>query len=184
MINERGIWLDKRETDSHMFDAKLCAAISFLYQDIKTIVDIGCGNGAYVKQLREYGFDCVGYDGSPRTPEITGGVCGVKDFSEPQNVGKFDIVLSLEVGEHIPAEYETIFIDNLCRASKKHICMSWAIEGQNGLGHYNCRNNDYIIDKMRERGFTFDKESSEYLRINCDEVNFPWFPNTLMAFYQ
>lgn len=182
MINERGIWMDKSETGSHNCDYVLCNAITHLYQEVKTAVDIGCGNGEYTKLLLSKGILCVGYDGSPRTPEITQGLCSIKDFSEPQDLCQYELVLSLEVGEHIPAKYENVFIDNLCQASTKFICMSWAIEGQNGLGHFNCRNNDYIIAKFKEKGFTFDKESTAFLRLNNDKVNFPWFENTLMCF--
>lgn len=184
MINERGIWMDKRETISHACDYVLCEAIAKTFSDVNTILDMGCGNGEYTKFLRSKGFGCIGFDGSPVTPEITNGMCSIMDFSVPQKIGKFDLVLSLEVGEHIPAPYEDIFIDNLCRASDKYICMSWAIEGQNGLGHFNCRNNDYVITKIENRGFHFDKEKSEFLRVNSSQVTFPWFINTLMVFYK
>lgn len=180
MVHERGYWLSVRETRTHEFDGKLCAALISMYK-VKTMIDIGCGTGAYVRQfmLSDPFNYCIGYDGSPLTPTISNGLCYVKDFSEPQSVGKFDLVLSLEVGEHIPAKYETVFIDNLCNASKKFICLSWAVEGQMGVGHYNCRNNDYVIIKLGERGFSLDMDKTVYLR---EQSTLSWFANTLMAF--
>lgn len=180
MIHKRGYWLSKRETRTHEFDAKLCTAILAIFHE-KTVIDIGCGDGSYVKQimLSDPFLYCIGYDGSPLTPEISHGLCYIKDFSRPQTVGKFDLVLSLEVGEHIPEKYESVFIDNICNAANKYICVSWAIEGQPGVGHVNCRDNDYIIAKFFERGFMYDELKTLFLRNNS---TLPWFKNTLFTF--
>ena len=180
MIHERGYWLDHSETDQHRCDKELCNEIIREFPLHTTIIDIGCGNGDYTRMLKSVGYDCKGYDGSPLTPEISGGLCGVMDFSVPVDVGKYDLVLSLEVGEHIPAEYEQVFLDNVVNASNEQIILSWAIEGQGGTGHVNCRNNDYIIKEMEKRGFAYDADLSDWLRIHSV---FPWFQNTIMVFY-
>lgn len=179
MIHERGYWLSKDETNTHDWDRPLANEIVKMFKSSKSIVDIGCGNGGYTKNFIDNGLMCTGYDGSPLTPEITGGLCSVKDFSQPVDIGKFELVLSLEVGEHIPERYEQVFIDNLCKTAKKFICLSWGVVGQGGLGHVNCRNNDYVIAQMAKRGFIFDIDRSEALR---SVSTFPWFKNTVMVF--
>jgi hypothetical protein len=181
MINERGIWLSTEETNTHEYDASLARAIIKFFPHVKYVADIGCGNGRYTQNFINHGISCDGYDGSPLTPELTGGMCEVMDFSRPVNIGKFDLVLSLEVGEHIPAEYEQIFINNICNASNKFLLLSWAIEGQHGIGHVNCHSNEYIISELQLRGFTHIKWFSEILR---DEATLPWFKDTLMVFYK
>jgi 2-polyprenyl-3-methyl-5-hydroxy-6-metoxy-1,4-benzoquinol methylase len=176
----RGCWSSVKEVRSHIFDESLCGAISSISKDnLKTVVDIGCGNGRYTMYLNENGFDCIGFDGSPLTPEITNNLCAIKDFSYPVNVGKYDLVLCLEVGEHIPVEYEQIFIDNICRAAKKDVILSWALIGQGGEGHVNCRNNEYIITEMLLRGFNLDINKSNYLR---ERSTLDWFRGTIMYF--
>jgi len=92
----------------------------------------------------------------------------------------FDVVLSLEVGEHIPAEFEQQFIDNICKHAKKHLAISWAIEGQGGSGHVNCKNNNYIISKVEDRGFKFNFNDSEKIRKAA--TNASWFGYTIMVF--
>jgi hypothetical protein len=179
MINERGIWLSEQETKTHEYDAPLARAIIKFFPYIKTAVDIGCGNGKYVMNFMVNGIPCEGYDGSPLTHELTFGLCEVTDFSEPVDIGKFDLVLSLEVGEHIPAAYEQIFINNLCNASDKFLLLSWAIEGQHGIGHVNCHANSYIIKELKTRGFLYVRWFTELLR---EETTLPWFKNTLMTF--
>ena len=181
MIHERGYWLSTDETDTHMFDQQLCDEIIriFLSSEAPTVADIGCGNGAYTKALNEAGFICKGWDGSPLTTELTGGVCEVLDFSQPVDIGMHDIVLCLEVGEHIPVEYEQVFIDNVVKSSLKFIIMSWAIVGQSGYGHFNCRDNDYVISEMEMRGCRYLEETTDQLRLAS---TLPWFKRTIMVF--
>lgn len=180
-MNERGSWTTNDETNTHDWDKLLAGAIITICQNlqVKSIIDIGCGNGGYTMNFLKHGINCVGYDGSPLTPEITKSICQIKDFSEIVDLGKFDLVLSLEVGEHIPVKYEQIFIDNVCHAAKDLITISWGIEGQLGYGHVNCRNNDYVIAEFEKRNFIFDKETTDYLR---EKSTFHWFKNTILCF--
>lgn len=179
MIHERGYWLTKDETDTHDWDRPLAKALVDMFNECGKIVDIGCGAGGYTKNFIDNKLDCIGFDGSPLTPEITNGLCQVKDFSSPVDIGRFDLVLSLEVGEHIPETYEQIFIDNLCNSSNRYICISWGVVGQPGIGHVNCRNNDYVIDQFAKRGYIFKPAMSDVLR---NASTFPWFKNTVMVF--
>lgn len=179
MINERGFWGEEEATTMHAFDPVLCGKIITVCQPYKTIVDIGCGNGAYVSALHKAGYSVVGYDGSPATPIITKGRCSVMDFSNPVDIGLYDVVLSLEIGEHIPQQYESVFIDNIISAVRHLLILSWAIEGQGGTGHVNCRNNDYIISAIEAKGLVFDPVLSAELR---QGVFLPWFANTIMVF--
>ena len=179
MIHERGYWLGRYETQLHQCDIPLCDAIISILKDMKSIIDVGCGNGGYTKHLIDNGFECVGYDGSPLTPEISDGLCGVMDFSQPVEVGEFDLVLCLEVGEHVPAHYEQVFIDNLVTAAKQFIVISWATIGQCGSGHVNCQDNQYVIDEFFKRGFAYKEDKTQFLR---DNATFWWFENTTMVF--
>lgn len=180
MIHERGYWLSTEETKTHLCDTLLNDGVIYLIKDrLKTIIDIGCGNGAYTERFNKNGFECVGFDGSPLTPELTNNLCKIMDFSEPVDIGEFDLVFCLEVGEHIPSQYEQAFIDNICRAAKNDIVLSWAVEGQGGDGHVNCKNNDYVINQMLTRGFKIEKEYTNFLRA---QSRLPWFKNTIMYF--
>jgi len=179
---QNGIWNIDNDKE-HFPDKKLTKGLIHFFQDnqAKSIVDLGCGNGYYVKSLKEEGLNIHGYDGNPNTPQMTDGLCGIKDLSEPFLFDKkFDWVMSLEVGEHLPKKFESIFIDNLVNNAKTGVLVSWAVKGQGGVGHYNEQNNDYIIKQFEKRGMFYDEDTSNLLRSNC---SLKWFRNTIMIFY-
>jgi SAM-dependent methyltransferase len=179
-IGPTGCWLLKDEP--HVHDKALADQIIALCKkrNIEWILDLGCGNGQYGKWFWEAGLHVLEFDGNPHTPEIVRNGM-VVDLAKPVTFleGLFDFVLSLEVGEHIPREYEQVFLDNVVRHAGRSVLLSWAVEGQPGLGHVNCRNNDYIIEQMRVRGFKFMPIGTFVLR---DKATLPWFKDTLMLF--
>ena len=180
-INKRGFW-ENETTIGHHNDIPLChVLVNFLKNSkIKTLLDLGCGPAFYVSNIAEEGISCEAYDGNPNTPELTNGLGQVKDLSVDFDLGKkYDFVLSLEVGEHIPQEFEDIFINNVLKHSSKYVLLSWAIPRQGGDGHFNEQPNNYIINKITALGFEYDKELSQEFRKNAKAH---WFKNTLMLF--
>jgi len=180
-INKNGFW-ESTDSSGHLYDKTLSNAISsfFKNENAESIIDLGCGTGSYVRALMENGFKCDGYDGNPNTVLITNGIGKVLDFSIPLNLNKkYDWLLSLEVGEHIPEEFEKIFLDNMIHHAMDGIIVSWGIPGQKGDGHVNCKSNSYIIRQMKKRGWKYDQSSAKKLR---NEATFGWFKNTIMVF--
>jgi tryptophanyl-tRNA synthetase len=83
------------------------------------------------------------------------------DLTVPQyGIPLYDWVISLEVAEHIPSKYESIYLDNLFRHANEGIILSWAVPGQNGMSHINTRPLSYVIQVMSENGFERDETSS------------------------
>ena len=176
-ISNKGFWLTQDET-GHCFDHKLALELKDLFKT-SNVLDLGCGPGHYTKYFLENNIKSEGYDGNPNTPIISKGLCKVADLTQLHVFEKKDWVLSLEVGEHIPKEYEHIFIQNLINHSNKGVVLSWAIPNQPGDGHVNCQDNQYVVDLMNKNGFKIDIQSSEKLRESADLW---WFKNTLMVF--
>ena len=182
-INERGYWENPTQ-EGHGVDLGLARGLVQFFNKVESssVIDIGCGNGFYTNYLLEHDIFCRGYDGNPFTKEITDGLCSVADFSKPVRLGLYDWVLSLEVGEHIPVEYEDVFVDNLKQHAYSGIVLSWSIPEYGGDGHVNPRNNDYIINKMKP--FVYNRKYTTFLR--DFPANYPnpcyWFKETLMVF--
>nr|WP_320057013.1 beta-1,6-N-acetylglucosaminyltransferase [uncultured Bacteroides sp.] len=186
-IASKGYWISN-SFKGHRFDNQLTEALGYLlhYMGVKTIVDFGCGPGWYVKALRRKGFKIVGYDANPYVTDLSkvilqdGTVCQHADLTDNLISDTFlDLVLCLEVGEHIPKEYEDQFIKNLVQNAREYIILSWAIEGQKGDGHINCHSNQYVIAKLSQAGFSENVPAKNYLR---HQAKLDWFRNTIMVF--
>jgi hypothetical protein len=178
-LHSQGYWMSHEEGHVDCFDPVLAQELGVLFQG-KAVCDFGCGMGKYVDWLRKRGVECDGYDGNPNTGVLTNGMCHTLNLAQLVQLEKqYDGVLCLEVGEHVPKQYEAIFLDNLVRHSKELIVLSWAIPRQGGDGHVNCRSNSYVIYQLWKRGFYFQPRWTALLRSNCC---LSWFRNTLMVF--
>lgn len=175
-ISEHGFWLDGLNC-GHYFDEPIAKVLSEAWQG-REVIDFGCGKGRYVKYLNKAGIRCRGYDGNPKTPAFNA-ECQVANLAAPLDVGPVECVMSLEVGEHIPKEFEQVYLDNLTRHAKHALVLSWAVPGQPGRGHVNCQPNEYIREQLRVRGFEPDPELESRLR---KAAWLHWFRNTIMAF--
>jgi hypothetical protein len=178
---ETGIWSLDAAKIGHKFDPILAARLSMLYSP-RTTADLGCGDGKYCRALRGFGWKTVhGYEGTKniKNLEIYDEIFET-DLSKPLGtIIPYQFVLCLEVGEHIPEKHEQVFLNNICKFIIKDLVLSWAIPGHGGLGHFNEKPNEYIIEQLSNRGLKFDKSMSVDLR------NFsilPWFKETIMVF--
>ena len=88
-------------------------------------------------------------------------------------------VLSLEVGEHLPKEFEDAFIENLHRHNARGMVLSWATKGQGGTGHVNEQDNDYVKAAVCAMGYANDLEAERELR---SAARFSYFQRTVMVF--
>ena len=122
----------------------------------------------------------TGYDGTENIEQITTGLVKRMNLAEEQNLGRqFDWVMSLEVGEHIPAAKESIFLNNIIRHAKTGVVLSWAVPGQPGRNHINNLSNDQVKEKMLKLGFRSDYKAQNIIR-KATEVWY--FQNTVMVF--
>lgn len=175
-----GIWSIKL-ANKHKHDFLLAGAIGTYYSP-KLFADVGCGDGTYCAVFKSFGWlEIHGYEGTPKISSL--GVYDnimTVDLSKKRYVDiKYDLVLCLEVGEHIPKEHEQVFIDNICEYTTKDLILSWAIPGQGGKGHYNEQSNDYVIDQFKKRNFKINDKMSRILR---GYSSLKWFKDTIMVF--
>lgn len=139
----------------------------------ESVLDAGCGRGEW---LDAFGLDdMVGVD--IFAPEGEGIV--QHDLTKPLDLGRsFDLVLSLEVGEHLPEEAADTYVGSLvCHGDA--VVFSAAVPGQEGKGHINCQSHEYWREKFSQRGFLM----SDVIRPRIQDHRVaPWYRNNLFLY--
>ena len=107
----------------------------------RSVVDVGCGLGAWIAVFSEHGVkDILGIDGpwvDQKLLEVPAESFQVADLSEPLDNGRhFDLALCLEVAHLLePALAEPLVLT--LTSLSDIVLFSAAIPGQGGLGHLN-----------------------------------------------
>ncbi len=144
---------------------------------INSVLDVGCGRGAWLSVWKQLGVETtIGIDGDyvdRDTLLIEPTRFVAADLSSSFNLDQhFDLVQSLEVAEHLPAECAEDFIDSLTQHGSL-ILFSAAPKGQGGEHHINEQPYDYWRQLFARRGYT----AIDYLRpaiARNDEIE-PWY---------
>jgi len=156
MIGATGIWSEE-EQSAHIFSYGVARWVA--KNTTGTILDLGCGNGTYSTYFKEVGRNAWAVDGFGKI-----GVDQVQDLTSKFDYFEYANVFCLEVFEHIPKELEGAFVDNIVNNCFGKLIISVAHEGQQGLGHVNCRPDWYVKELFEGKGFKFEKELTESIR--------------------
>ncbi len=153
----------------HITDETLASALADFFSN-QAVAGFGDGPGVYKALIEGTGkvqtYDA--FDGTPYAEDVTNGSVKFLDLTAPQyGLKAYDWILCLEVAEHIPRQYEAIFLSNLVRHARNGTVLSWGRPRQGGLAHVNNRPIEYITEKMRDRGFRHDLEATQLLRNAC-----------------
>lgn len=183
MPDHSGIWSIDEARDQHRFSQTLSDALADALPMAEPVSDLGCGMGDYASSLLDRGYVVLAYDGTPNLDKI-GSVSPIHeiDLTERFSFEERTNILCLEVGEHLPPQYESSFLDSLIRNSLHRIILSWAVPGQGGNGHLNEQSNYHIIAEMEKRGATYNTDLTESIRHDMKDDELWWFKNTIMVF--
>lgn len=125
-----------------------------LLPPVKSVVDVGCGTGAWGRAFQDLGAHKVlGVDGAYVDPAQM-----LVDFQPADlaagmpDVGRFDLVVCLEVAEHLPETRAASFVRDLT-ALAPLVLFSAAAPGQGGTNHVNEQWPDYWISLFQHCGY-------------------------------
>ena len=122
--------------------AQIVLPVAFDWTGLPTsVVDVGCGSGAWLVACQTLGVpDILGMDGTHVNPEsllIPKDQFVTIDLETPPPIPRrFDLAMSLEVGEHIPTRCSAAYVAFLTGLSD-WVLFSAAIPGQGGVHHVN-----------------------------------------------
>ena len=122
-----------------------------------SVVDVGCGTGAWLRVFKEHGVKSVlGLDGdyvNRSQLQISPEEFRSADLTSPPVLDRqFDLAISLEVAEHLPLEAGARFVEYLTSLAPL-VMFSAAIPGQGGTHHLNEQWPEYWAELFQKRGF-------------------------------
>ena len=137
---------------------------------IKSVLDVGCGDGQAINFFRDSGCEVLGVDGIEQDdPDIA-----QHDFTHgpfyPEH--DFDLCWSCEFVEHVDERYLPNYL-HLFRAGNV-VLLTHADPGQAGYHHVNCRTADYWIGVMAAVGYALDEMLTSSARELAALNTSPW----------
>lgn len=126
-------------------------------ENIKSVLDVGCGEGHALHFFEERGCRVAGYDGIAQDHariylhDYTQGPAD--EWASGRN--DFDLVWCCEFVEHIEERYLPNVLPTFCCAPL--VLMTHALPGQGGHHHVNCRIDEYWLGVMAAIGYAHDR---------------------------
>ena len=128
----------KYRSEYRSFAKEILELLSFT-----TVFDLGCATGLLMEPFIEAGKEVLGVEKDPVARDCTSLELQQKilyqDFAEAPLSGPFDLVVCIEVAEHIEPFRSVELVDALCSRIGSYLLFSAAPPGQPGVGHINCR---------------------------------------------
>ncbi|WP_435066122.1 glycosyltransferase domain-containing protein [Halobaculum sp. EA56] len=183
-IYEAGYY-EKRRYDPFRAEARHMGQVFDEVFEPNSVIDFGCAIGAYLEPFHEKGIKIHGVEANSSAFEyavVPRGNLTQHDLREPfRTEQQYDLVISIEVAEHIPAKYADTYVDTLTKAGDT-VVMSAAPPGQGGTHHVNEKPRKYWIEKMNQRGFEYDSDAVASVRTRANTDVFSHVPENIMVF--
>ena len=164
-------WKGREKLETKHF--LICAELWKAFRP-KTVLDYGCGMGQFVRVFEMMGIDAFGSEPSEFAlqykfhPKISG-VHLIRDY---------DLILCMDVLEHVPIEEIDSFLKHMKNASTLNqfdivfsICFKGTDDFEKDPTHITCRTREWWEYKLRKAGFLIFEPPKDWL----------WHPQTIVA---
>jgi SAM-dependent methyltransferase len=167
-----------------MNSARVIVPLILDLMPVKSVIDIGCGMGEFLNVFKKHGTkEILGIDGewiNRKKLQIPEKYFLSKDLEKPLDINrKFDLVISLEVAEHLKETSAKGFVNSLIDLAPV-VLFSAAIPYQGGTSHINEQWPKYWADIFKSKG---------YVAIDClrdkicdDERVAYWYAQNILIF--
>lgn len=153
--------------------------------DVRSVLDLGCGEGHSTEWFVEHGCSAIGVDGIYNPLNFRVPVLQHDYATGPLTMKtRYDLAWCCEFVEHVEERYVANFVESLKAATI--VAMTHAAPGQAGHHHVNCRDAEYWRGVMAGAGFVEDQWLTMTTRHLARENPSPWnhYARSGMVFVQ
>lgn len=148
-------YADRRDTTRYAAETVLAIVAECL--PFRRVADVGCGTGTWLASALRLGAQqALGYEGEwvaeAKLDDRRISLAQV-DLEERLQGGKVDLVIALEVAEHLSPSRAEGFVSELC-AMGPAVLFGAAIPGQGGVHHVNEQWQSYWAEKFSACGYS------------------------------
>lgn len=141
----------------------------------RTCLDLGCGTGVYVEEFNNQGVKTIGIEGNLAVKPILKTLAErviFHDLRAPLNLkDRYELVMCIEVIEHIDEIYLEVLLHNLTNFTDKWLLITTGADSHGtNREHLNEQPFEYWLDKITARGFTYKEAETMALRKNFRKV--------------
>lgn len=129
---------------------------------VTSLLDVGAGLGHAAAWFHRQGVQVAAIDGLAHNCDRSRYPLIHCDLTKAAVYCPVDMVLCVEVVEHIEECYINNLLDTLCNG--KIIVMTNALPGQGGYHHVNCQPTEYWIQHLQQRGCTVSSDDTIKVR--------------------
>jgi SAM-dependent methyltransferase len=157
-------------------------------QGVRSVLDVGCGDGTAVKFFEGLGCRVFGIDGVPQeypaivAHDFTVSAYRPSPWPRPFPVARFDLCWSCEFVEHVEEWFMPNYLDAFRYA--RLLLLTHALPGQGGWHHVNERPREFWVGALAAVGFHLDElltgQARELAARNEHPLNY--FVRTGLAF--
>ena len=183
-------WVMQHFHDDAVVNApKVVNAISAMFPEARSVLDVGAGSGAIAAEFARRKFATLACENSAHGRKLAqrqGVDCRPFDLSlsPPASVaGAHDLICCFEVAEHVPPDMGLRLVEFLASFSGTLIFTA-AQPGQGGTGHINEQPLSYWRERFVKAGRTPDETASSLLSQHFhQEQASPWFGCNVIVFH-
>ena len=146
-------------SDGSVESARLVLERLYTIYQPDSVIDYGCGNGAWLSAAEGLGSAILkGYDGPWVDKEkLLSNNIDFTPVSLEENIPvekKYDLCISVEVAEHLSPGRAAGFVRQLCSSSDV-VLFGAATKGQGGTNHINEQWQSYWLEKFNEQNYQY-----------------------------
>ena len=178
-------WMEKRSKPNVSQRRGAESMVKTIVRDLdpKNVLDLGCGSCNFANKFKDLGCKVCAVDGSSYAEEFAGPDINFvhHDLTKELFLGNaFDVVLCVEVIEHIEAKYEDTILQAITKHADCWIVFTGAKIGQGGIGHVNCREKEHWIEKFANLGFQVVESNRWETEWRKEKVRW-WYVDNLLG---